>query len=367
MGNDMNKIRAMAQWVLLSLLFAGSAGLQAQDCMQKAKSQPGVWVREKNAPPHSEQNASTRNFVRQITAQVDSICALFIRTYPHPHGSKVGWTRVLQPPDSLTLPDPALASYLFSAPFQPYVCQNNKIVPYINANTWLIVSINDYYNSGYIPCKEPNADLHENLFFLPPQRFSLAGFPGFETLAKGTADNPREIRYSVMVHKKAVLPFVPVSRKEFFELCRRMMEVSEEKFRKEFQHFKDIGIPVSKEDEDRLRDRFSEMRNQLSRQLKLSEKKLEEPAVLISPYLSISDLENALSGDLLFTSIQRGYQLVRSNPAYVNRQKEKWKPQFMWVSWSVRHDGFYEENTAQLDNMIRNQFDFGSLEKICER
>jgi len=358
-------MRIVTLGILLSLIVSSKwADAQSTECKEKASKTKGVWFREKDVGVSSRENATVHKYPKQITALVDSIGKIFSKAYPNPVGSKVGWNRVYQPVDSLTMPDPTLAPYLYSAPFQPYICRDNKVIVYDNANMWLYVSVNDYYKSGFVALKELNQDLHERVFVLPPQRGSLDGFPVFEPEPKGGSYDPTRVYYSVLVHYKDKLPYQAITLRELLDLSLKMIDVNEKKAKGEMANMKSAGIKV---DEAAFLSRFNKSRQKIKDLGKRYEKDLAKPAAISKPYWYAGTLDNLDVTEDVFTTSDKGYQLVRANPEYVDKSRDKWKPQFMWVSWWVSYETFYPENSVAFDKMMRDHFDFKQLAALLAR
>lgn len=86
---------------------------------------------------------------------------------------------------------------------------------------------------------------------------------------------------------------------------------------------------------------------------------MNQPAILRSWVYTIRDIEIAdPTQKKFFTTANRGYQLVRANPDYMDQTQEKWKPQFIWVEW-LKVVGL--QNSAELDKVMREKFDFTKL------
>ncbi|MBX6379287.1 MAG: hypothetical protein IRZ01_01210 [Thermoflavifilum aggregans] len=341
-----------------------------QSCREKAENM-GLWVRSKDVRPIGQENATTVNNLKKITAVVDSIGALFIKSYPIPFGSKVVWGRVLQPVDSVTLPDYELASYLYMGYVLAYRCINNKIEVDDETPITLVASFNDYYRSGYVPAIDENKKLHQNLFWLPPQQFSVKGYPGFASIANGWAENIREMRYSVLVHKEGKLPYTPVSIKEYFDLCLQLIDFNEKKSIQELNELRKKGYKIEPDDEQKEHEKSEKLRVYVRKQMQRYASKLERPAILKRPEFSIA-YDNIVPNEDLFTTANRGYQLVRPNPDYVEKNAEKWKPQYIWISWTVSMTDdfpypYYRKLTAKLDKMMREVFDFREVEKMLSK
>jgi hypothetical protein len=354
-------------FVIFLVLYGTS---HAQSCEEQTQNM-GLWVRSKDVRPTGEENATTVNNQQKITAIVNSTGALFIKSYPIPFGSKIHWGRVLMPPDEITIPNYELASYLYMGYVLAYRCVNNKIEADVSSPITLVVSFNDYYRSGYEPALDVVKNLNQNIFWLPPQQFSIKGYPGFASITKGWAEDIREMRYSVLVHKEGKLPYKPVSVKEFFDLCLQLIDFQEKKYIEELNKSRKMGAKIGPEDEKKQRQEYEKLRESVRKQMQRYSSILENPAILKKPEFSIV-YRNIAPNEDLFTTADRGYQLVRPNPDYVSKNAEKWKPQYIWVSWTVTVKDnepypYYGKLTAKLDKMMREVFDFKELGKMLDK
>ena len=354
-------------FLLIYIVTSINSFSQTSNCKEQAQNKPGIWKRGKDARLFGTENEATTKHIKQIGAMVDTIGNMFIKAFPNPIGSEAEWTRVLLPEDSVASPDPAMAGYMYSCPFCPFICQNGKIITYDNANLWIYVDINDYYASGYTVLKDIKKDIGENLFTLAPQRGTLAGYPVFEPIPKGYPDNPTEILYSVLIHYPGKLPYIQVTKGEFFEICQKLIDANDLKSQKEFELEKKGGWKIDPDVEKRSRDKYQNMRNNIASQIKLNEKQLDQPAVLIQNGWSIGDIGNTDATERIFTTPTRGFQLVRPNPDYIDNNREKWKPQFMWVRWLKSLDDFYPKNSIEADKMMREKFDFAKLAELLNK
>ncbi|MCB0475431.1 MAG: hypothetical protein KDC69_07135 [Flavobacteriaceae bacterium] len=350
----------MTAFLALLLLITGGT-MQAQNCKEQAENK-GLWERNKDTRPLGWETVATRKYTKQITAVVDSIGALFIKSYPVPFGSKVDWNRVLQPADSVTIPDYQLASYLYSAYVLAYRCTDNKITADGETPITIKASVNDYFRSGYEPCIAINKSLHESLFLLPPQQFTIKGYPGFASIADGWSERIVNMRYTVLVHKEGMLPYTPVSIREYFNLMRQVADAEERKEKASLEGLKKMSMNID-EGLSKITSQYKNIRDNIARQEQINASKLEKAAILPSVDVSLSPFRNSDTEARLFTSVNRGYQLVRPNPDYIDKNREKWKPQYIWVSWTVNRNNspYYGKLTAKLDTMMRTEFDFEKL------
>lgn len=351
--------------VLMILTALHGAYVVAQDCPENPDTKKGTWFQNKDggfndSNVHPEAIKNKKN----VSAVLDSIAGLLIKYNPQPEGSYAKWIKLLKTDqDSVTSPDPSFANYEIESWFLPYICNKGKIEPFNATDTWLYVDVNDYWCSGHTLQHELNDALGEKLFTLPPQRGTLGGYPVFEPVPKGEKESPWLIFYSVLIHQPGKLPYVPVTKGEFFELSRKLIDKKEIEYKAGIdRQRKNMGEDWYTERTGQIRKQFQGMRDNLDQLMKLYEKELNQPAILRQWEWTSRGIEIANpTQKALFTSANRGYQLVRANPDYMDQSQEKWKPQFMWVEW---FKVVSKPNSVALDKVMHEQFDFRELGKL---
>jgi hypothetical protein len=356
------------------LFTAITSSLCAQDCPEDPVTKKGVW---KNYPDDGLAgfivHPVTMKHKAQIGQMLDTIANLFIKYNPAPIGSEARWKKSLRTEwDSITSPDPSFSNYMYTGAYFPYICSNGTVKAFSQTDTWVYVHVNGYWPSGHMYQHEFNKTLGEKLFTLAPQRGTLGGYPVFEPIPKGEEDSPWLLFYSVLIHHPGKLPYVPVTKREFFELSRRLIEVREKKIKYDAdiknatpEKIKAHGEEWYLEQMDRVDKQFKGIYNNLALLEKLYEKELNQPAILRSWEYTMRDIEIAdPTQKKFFTTANRGYQLVRANPDYMDQKQEKWKPQFIWVEW---YKPVAMKNAIELDKVLREKFDFKELCNLLTR
>jgi hypothetical protein len=361
----MNKKRL---FILLFMALGTIFFVQAQNCPEEPAQKKGVW---KNYPDDGldgfELHPVTMKYKAQIGHELDSIVKLFIKYNPAPTGSEAKWKRSLRTEwDSLTSPDPSFTNYMYTGGYFPYICSNGVVKAFSQTDTWVYVHVNGFWCSGYTIQHEINNALGEKLFTLPPQRAMLKGYPVFEPIPKGETDSPWLVFYSVLIHKPGKLPYTTVTKREFFDLYKRLVDASEKKelYSYDIKNASAYQIKNNGEDwyriqSERVKKKYQDINNNLRKLEKVNEKEMDQPAILRGWDCTVRTIEiaNPEQNDL-FTTAASGFQLVRANPSYMDRKQEKWKPQFIWVEWQ-KVVGL--QNSAELDKVMREKFDFTKL------
>jgi hypothetical protein len=337
---------------------------QSQECKTSAENKVGELIRIKDVAPSGVLSPACYKYTREATSVVDTIGKMFMKIDPNPIGSHAEWCRVFVPTDSITTPDHSLANYIYDASYQPYICDAGKIKPNGKANLWVFVGINDTYAAGTTVVKDLNRDLGDSLFTLSPQRGTIGGYPMFYPDAGGDPDNPQREYYSVLIHYPGKLPYIPISKGEFLEMSLKMIDVNEADFFELCEKQTAKGQQRDPDNEERMRQNYQVMRENIKAQQKLNEKTLSQPAILREPGWSIISIGNTDATERIFTTANRGYQLVRRNPGYVDKTREKWKPQYIWVKWQKSLSTFYPKNTQIFDTVMREKFDFARLGRL---
>lgn len=154
-----------------------------------------------------------------------------------------------------------------------------------------------------------------------------------------------------------------MTKGEFFELNRKLVEKKEAEYKAGLdRQRKNMGEEWYTEQSERVKKQFVGIRENLQNQIRLYEKELAQPAILRTWEFTLRTLEIASpTQKTLFTTPNRGYQLVRANHNYMDQSQEKWKPQFMWVEW---YKVVSKTNSIELDKVMREQFDFKELGKL---
>lgn len=359
--------------ICLSVLLAINCHLvslpgNAQPCPEDPAQKKGVW---KNYPDAGlagfEVHPVTLKYKAQIGQVLDTIVKLFIKYNPEPLGSEARWEKSLRTEDdSITSPDPSFTNYMYTCGYFPYICSKGTVKALGQTDTWVYLQVNGFWPSGYRLQHEFNNALNERLFTLPPQRGTLGGYPVFEPIPKGEEDSPWLLFYSVLIHQPGKLPYVPVTKGEFFDLYEKLIQIEE----KEYQdgvasERKNMGEEWYNEQTERVKKQFEGIRENLRLLRKLYEKELSQPAILRSWDYTIRTLEiTDPTQKKFFTTANRGYQLVRANPDYMDQTQEKWKPQFIWVEW---YKPLAMKNAIELDRVMREEFDFSELGKLLMR
>lgn len=362
------KINWNKNMILLAALFFCMLKVTAQNCPEKPETKKGVWKKGNYSVPHAPTtNPETLKNQKAILSEVDSIGALFIRYNPQPVGSEARWHASLSTEgDSVTSPDLAFTDYMYNAGFFPYYCSQGSYKTISDTKTWIYLSINSYWSSGYTEQHEFNNLLDEQVFTLAPQRGTLGGYPVFEPIPIGEWDDPKVLFYSVLIHHPGKLPYQTVTKGEFFEMNRKLIDKKEIEYKKgiDYQR-KNMGEDWYKEQSERIKNQAQAMRDNFDQLVKLYEKELSQPAILRTWEWTIRDMEIANPTEKkLFTTANRGYQLVRANRDYMDQSRTKWKPQFMWVQWSK---DLASQNSYELDKVMHEQFDFKELGKLLTK
>jgi hypothetical protein len=261
---------------------------------------------------------------------------------------------------------------MYTGGYFPCICSKGTVKAYTQTDTWIYLHVNGFWPSGHMFQHEINKALGEKLFTLPPQRGILGGYPVFEPIPKGEEDSPSLLYYSVLVHHPGKLPYTPITKREFFDILKSHVDAEEKKalYRADIKNatpyqIKNNGEEFYAEAMERVIKQYQSIRSNLTQLEKLYEKEMSQPAILRTWEFTIRTLEIAdPTQRKLFTTANRGYQLVRSNPDYMDQTQEKWKPQFMWVEWLKP---LAMKNAIELDRVMREQFDFKELGNLLTR
>ena len=334
-----------------------------------AQNAKGRWIQANDNGSHNSKETSSR---------LDEIHDLILKIYPQPTGVDAVWHRTAGVSyfgskrkyyntndgeltfDYLNLPH--FTYYYYNAGFFHYYCEygkTNSMLPGYPGETGTFLNIianktlgdiatDDTWTINGLPVimHKPALTKKEGIEFLYPE-------PG------------RNVRH-VLIHRKGILPYIPVTRKQYLEYCIiyhtklhdeviknfeqmpvRSLEDQEkekkaklDKFQKDFgndpkklkanvdyylsgyqtdQQRRDEQVVKAKKNKEDEQKKFTD---ELEKTTK--EGLLNSPAMVLVKYYS--------SPSVFETSPEKGLMLVTENPGYIRRELPKHVPQFFIVS-----------------------------------
>ncbi len=333
-----------------------------------AQNAKGRWI-------HTANNGTYHT--KEISSRLDEIHNLILKTYPQPTGVDAVWHRTAgisyfgakrkyynTNDGGLTFDYsnlPHFTYYYYNAGFFRYQCEygkTNSMLPGYPGETGTFLNIiannslgetDDSWTINGLPVimHKPALTKKEGIEFLYPE-------PG------------RNVRH-VLLHRKGILPYIPVSRKQYLEYCityhtkiwnetiqsfeqipvRSLEEQEKEKKVKIAKFEKDFGndpkrlksavdyyLSGYQTDQKQREERVATAKKNKEDELKKFTDELEKttmeglldsPAIVLVKYHS--------SPSVFETDPAKGGMLVTENPDYIRRDLPKHVPQFFIVSW----------------------------------
>lgn len=310
------------------------------DCEKEAEKKKGTWTQTK-VYNYDHPTPNEKRFTPNMDKVLNAIADLVISSDPAPEGSRVEWEKwFTRSGDSVSTPDPFLHTYEFVARFLPFICKNGKVQPYGITDTWLFIRVNRFFPSEVTQQRQINTATGDKVFSLGKQIGTLDGYTWFEPAPTGIRQIPEVVYNSVLIHRPGKSPFIPVTRGEMLDMCKKWMAIAESGRIKATANVASIHANL-----DKLYD--------------LNKNDLAQPAIIRMPEWNFNTLAGIDPGKQnIFTTPEDGYQLLRPDPSYVDPAVSKWRPQFMVVTW-YKVTG--KQNSAELDKVMREQFDFKKL------
>lgn len=333
-----------------------------------AQNAKGRWIKSTDIGSYNSKETGTR---------LDEIHNLILKTYPQPTGVDAVWHRTAgisylgakrkyynTNDGELTFDYsnlPHFTYYYYNAGFFRYQCEYNKTHSLLpgypgETGTWLNIIANnslgeigdDSWTINGLPVimHKPALTKKEGIEFLYPE-------PG------------RNVRH-VLIHRKGILPYIPVTRKQYLAYCiiyhtkiwnetiqsfaqvpvRSLEEQEKEKKAKLDKFQKDFGndpkrlksavdyyLSGYQTDQQQRDERVKNAKKNKEDELKkftdelektTKEGLLDSPAMVLVKYYS--------SPSVFETSPEKGLMLVTENPGYIRRELPKHVPQFFIVS-----------------------------------
>ncbi len=310
------------------------------DCEKEAEKKKGTWTQTK-VYNYEHPTPNEKRFTPNMEKVMNAIADLVIESNPTPAGSKAEWEKwFTRSGDSVSTPDPLLHTYQFVGQFLPFICNYGKTEPYGITDTWLFIRVNGFQHSEITRQQQINAVFGEKIFSLGKQTGTLGGYPYFEPAPTGIRQIPAIVYHSVLIHRSGRSPFIPVSRGEFLDLCRKWLTMAES-------------------GKVKISANLASMRTNLDKLYNLNKSAWDQPAIIRSPEWSFNMLAGTdTDKQNIFTTPEDGYQLLRPDLSYVDPSVSKWKPQFMVVTW---YEATGKPNSEELNKVMREQFDFKKL------
>jgi hypothetical protein len=383
----------MKTLLCLFMVAAGMAAMaQNKSCPGKPEDVKGAWSLEsrKNIQYSPDIEKIARPKQANLLAQRDTVLLMIQRACPELKGFKATLLSIFVQPSVV---DSGYVSYDLYTHYNPYICTNKGTLEPVESGTNFRIGINTLDQENFLRHQFAFDAIGENLYSIPPPAGMIQGFPAYQMSNISSAE-----RYGVILSRKDALPYKVVTKGEFYTLQKKLIRFTQEKNKADIRRTtrirpeKDLRAELQAEmDEIDKSSLGQDARNSRKRRLqddfRTDEQMLQEKLAAVDKqyddyYRKVEDLESRYKSELsqpaylkeyeyslsvlgndnrFFNDPEKGYVLTRMNPAYFLKTPDKWKPQFMLVTWRVEKDKAY---SLSLDAAWRKAFDMKALEKM---
>jgi hypothetical protein len=301
---------------------------------------PGRWVKDLDVL--YDNKSKNKQEEAEVIKRVDAIHEILFSVYPSPVGVDAAWHRSIgsglfaktvkfyvkdeDRVDFNIISGITMSQYVYTCGFFPYFCNvknNNEIYQGFPGETGTSVDI--YAND--LRRIEGRSDT-----------MTVAGHPVYELPVVKERKNGYEILYdpgggswrAILLHRKGMLPYIPVTRKQYLDYCLSYVQNHFDKqiaLNKQAQPDKELlKIQLDQAEKDRARF-LQRYRDEL--------KKATENGSMDSPALVYSIQPMLYFNDKIFLTEQEGGRmLVTENPDYFKNDLPKYVPQFFVLEWA---------------------------------
>ncbi len=344
---------------------------------------PGRWIKAYNGLlDYSEGLSLTSTQKTEMLNRLDAVRQLMLNIYPHPmaidavwhhgiaygtFGEQVKYERNSQGIlNQLAVKEKPVAAFDYTTGFFRYSCiynKTNEMLPGYPGETptWLWIYAN---NLQQATTRTFHGDDEEPI--------TINGYPvylismpvnkeigNFELLG---VDDTRE--RLVIIHRNGMLPYVPVTRKQYLESC---IPYFTKQYDKGLKTLRESPLPFDDKDNRDIREAQIQIsiknkettlrRYQDELQKTTNEGLLDAPAI-VQFYCS-----PLLNDEKIFVDEKDGFLIVIENAEYMRKDLPKYVPQFFVVKWT------WEEwkPTADLAKLIEENFPFDKLQEMIDK
>lgn len=327
------------------------------------------------------------NYSSEVKKRFQQIHELLLQTYPQPTGGDAAWNGAFMKAsfadqvkyemrndklEEQPMKINPVYSYTYHVVVYPwYCCGTNEICniyPEISGGVGLTI-VGNYLHifSG----KFKGGDLIGNIWTIegrPIQmkRPAIGMWKGYELMtSEGGALAELSSARFVLISRSGILPYVPVTRKEFFD--RAILYVTK------FYDNAIAGVDqtpdnlyYNKTDKEDSKKASEKDKNDVLGRLKgeldntTREGMLNSPAI-ISPYGMM--LPTFTTGPLFSTEQEGGQMLVTENPSYFRKDVPDYVPQFFVLSWRKLTTGY----GGTFSNAVNENFPIEKLQAMIDK
>ena len=339
---------------------------------------PGRWLKAYNGLlDYSENLNLTSAQKKEILNRLDTIHQMMLGIYPQPTALDAAWhhsisygtfaEQVKYEPNSqgvldrVALKEKPVAVFNYTSGFFRHYCNPNNTNEISSGypggtGTWIYIYANTF------EAKEYGADIgtiggYPILFGQPQPLIKKMG--DFEL--RGIVD--KEERW-VIIHREGMLPYIPVTRKQYLDLCIAYVEKF---YDKGIKLLRESPLPFDDKDNREMRDaQIDKSIKNRDAALKLYRDELEKntnEGTLALPAIVTGIFSAHLYDVPIFVTEKEGWTLVTENPDYMRKDLPKYVPQFFVVKW-IWNDWPPQADIAKL---IEEKFPFDKLQAMIDK
>jgi hypothetical protein len=337
--------------------------------------------------------------------RLETIQNILLATYPEPLGVDAAWRRNIGLTDfgakrkhfnvaEGTAPFinlPHFVKYYYECGFFDYYCRDGKIIPSGETNAWVKVLANDltYFTGSEVDCDMNVGGLPVKMRYMLKEKWK-----GYDLYTAETGSST----HSILIHRAGMLPYIPVTRKQYldhsikhlttiydkiikgfeqrpvrsFEEQEKEKNANLDKFKKDFgsepkklksnvdyylsgyqtdQQRRDEQVIKTKRDKVDILKRYQD---ELEKSTK--EGLLDSPACIV--VLHSPDLITPILVDE-----DKGPMLVTDNPEYIRKDLPKHIPQFFVLTWY----GMTRGVRGEVGKIIKEKFPIEKLQAMIDK
>lgn len=337
---------------------------------------------------------------QEAVKRVDEFHKMIAEIYPSPTGVDAAWgrqkgtERFAEEINHVSIP---VVGYYYKAGFFRYVCDpygKNEIVAGYpgETGTWIQVSANCNFPWGSYRCENNWAIDRRVVRIRHPSKQMWKGYQMFD-------DTPGSRVRSVLVHRKGILPYIPVTRKQYLDhsiqhlteifdymtnTVRRMpvrslAEQEAEKQRtlekyaktygndpKRLKSATDYYLSGYQTDQQRRDEQVSKAvqnRNDIVKRYQDELEKTTREGSLDSPAITLLVHSPDMTTPIFVTEAENGKMLITENPAYIRKDLPKHVPQILVLYWSWND----WEPQKKIAKIVEESFPIEKLEAMIDK
>jgi hypothetical protein len=298
---------------------------------------PGKWIKENdylNAKIPKLQQQEIFNRLDSIHRWVDKIYSPFF-------GIDARWNRVTSDADfaseykyehspdagfrSIQVNSIRVISYVYSVKFNEFSCANrdpNEYLRYHGEDGVLLKILANTFGIFTSSAKGEMAEVMQidrrPIWTMYPVTGKWKGY----TVYSSQVGSGLKI---VLLHRKGMLPYIPVTRKQYLDRCMTYLP-------KLFTFDPKVLelIPDKKERDEQIK-KSEKLKEEILKRYQVEMEATAKAGLLDSPAIIPADICNISNTPIFTTEAQGGSMLVTENPAYIRKDISKYIPQFFTI------------------------------------